>query len=120
MNRILSSQFRLLATFLISLFASSVQSAQLIDDRAITIHSTRELAAKRRALIQYLWGADGFPEHRLPNVVVTNVASPVKQLAQLARVDELRIDLAPGLQGLAYHFVAQRPNRELVVVHHGH
>jgi hypothetical protein len=44
----------------------------------------------------------------------------VQHLSQLARVDELRIDLAPGLQGLAYHFLPQRPNRELVVVHHGH
>ncbi|HYV28298.1 MAG TPA: hypothetical protein VFA77_12240, partial [Candidatus Eisenbacteria bacterium] len=80
MKQILSSQVQLVATFLIGLFAISVQSAQLVDDRAITIHSTRELAAKRRALIQYLWGAAGFPEHRLPNVVVTNVTTPVKQL----------------------------------------
>lgn len=109
-----------LAFLVIAGFASGVQSAQLIDDRAITIHSTREVAAKRRALIEYLWGAEGFPERRLPNVVLTNVASPVKQLSQLARVDELRIDMAPGLQGLAYHFIPERPNRELVVVHHGH
>ncbi len=30
------------------------------------------------------------------------------------------MDMSPGLQGLAYHFIPQRPNRELVVVHHGH
>ena len=51
---------------------------------------------------------------------MTNIASPVRQLSHLARVDELRIDMAPGLQGLAYHFIPQHPNRELVVVHHGH
>jgi hypothetical protein len=96
-----------------------VQSAPLIDDRAITVHSAREIAAKRRALIQYLWGTEGFPERRLPNVI-TNVAAPVKQLSRLSRVDEFRIDMAPGLQGLAYHFIPERPNRELVVVHHGH
>jgi hypothetical protein len=28
--------------------------------------------------------------------------------------------MAPGLQGLAYHFIPQRPNGGLVVVHHGH
>ena len=89
-------------------------------DRAITVHSAREVAQKRRELIQYLWGAQGFPERRLPDTVITNVASPVKQLGHLARVDELRMDLAPGLQGLAYHFIPQRPNLELVVVHHGH
>src|SRR6185436_14984215 len=90
------------------------------DDRSITIHSAREVTQKRQALIRYLWGAEGFPQRRQPNVVLTNVASPVKQLSHLARVDEFRIDMAPGLQGLAYHFIPQRPNRELVIVHHCH
>jgi len=44
----------------------------------------------------------------------------VKQLDELARVDELRMNLGPGLQGLAYHFIPRRPNSQLVVVHHGH
>jgi len=113
------STIRLLALLFIVSFAGRVQPAPPTDDRAITLHSAREITAKRRALIQYLWGAEGFPDRRLPTVL-TNVASPVKQLGHLARVDEFRIDMAPGLQGLAYHFVPQRPNRELVVVHHGH
>src|SRR6266576_4852632 len=114
------SPFRLLALLVIGLFAERSDAAQPIDDRAITIHSAREVAAKRRALIKYLWGAEGFPKRRLPDVVLTNVPSPVRQLTHLARVDEFRIDMAPGLQGLAYHFIPQHPNRELVVVHHGH
>jgi hypothetical protein len=95
-------------------------SANLIDDRAISIGSIRQISEKRRELIQYLWGAEGFPRNRLPEQVLTNVASPVKNLTHLARVDELRIDLAPGLQALAYHFIAEHPNGELMVVHHGH
>src|SRR5688572_29854964 len=67
------------------LFQGRVHSAQLIDDRVITVHSAREIAARRRALIQYLWGREGFPDRRLPNVL-TNVASPVKQLSHLSRV----------------------------------
>ena len=120
MKPIHSSPFCPLALLVIALFASQGQSAQLIDDRGITIHSARDVREKRRALIQYLWGTEGFPDRRLPNVILTNVASPVRHLTHLARVDEFRIDMGPGLQGLAYHFIAQRPNRELVVVHHGH
>ena len=101
------------------LFAPWLHSAELIADRAVTLHSAREVTEKRRALIDYLWGSNGFPK-TLPGPVRTNVDSPVKQLARLARVDEIRMDLAPGLQALAYHFIAQKPNRELVVVHHGH
>lgn len=93
--------------------------AQLIDDRTITIHSAPAIAEKREALIKYVWGADGFPRKRLPDVVA-NVASPVKQLDDLERVEELRIEMATGLQGLAFHFVPKKPNGEAVVVHHGH
>jgi hypothetical protein len=99
---------------------SRAHAAGVIDDRAISIHSAREAEEKRKALIEYLWGPEGFPDQRLPSAVLTNVASPVKQLANLARVDEFRMELAPGLEGLSYHFIPRRSNRVLVVVHHGH
>src|SRR5258706_1919025 len=110
----------LAAIFVIGLYSPQARCAELVMDRAITVHSALEVAQKRRALIHYLWGAQGFPERRFPDTIITNVASPVKQLGRLARVDELRVDMAPGLQGLAYHFIPERPNLELVVVHHGH
>jgi len=101
-------------------FVLHAQSVELINDHAITIHSAREAAAKRRALINYIWGPGGFPGQRFPDAVLTNVTSPIKELHHLARVDELRMELAPGLQGLAYHFIPEHPNSQLVVVHHGH
>jgi hypothetical protein len=120
MQSIPLTSLRLLAILVAGLCASRGQSAQLLDDRLITVHSGRDIAEKRRLLIQYLWGREGFPTRRLPDVVLTNVTSPVQQLTHLARVDEFRIEMAPGLQGLAYHFISQQPNRELVVLHHGH
>src|SRR5437773_8227042 len=93
--------------FIVALSLSTLSNAQsaLIDDRAITIHSTKDVAAKRRAIIEYLWGSDGFPSGRMPTVIQTNIATPVKQLSHLARVDEFRMDLAPGLEALSYHFI---------------
>jgi hypothetical protein len=111
---------RTLLPALLVLFANNIESAQLIDDRAITIRTSRDVTAKRNALIQYIWGTNGFPTRRLPDVVITNITSPVKQLGDLARVDEFRINMAPGLEGLAWHFIPEHPNGELVVVHHGH
>src|SRR5262245_60094432 len=110
----------LLAFPVLAWAANAVGAPELFDDRAITIATARDLTNKRQALIQYIWGAEGFPDKRLPGTIATNVSSPVHHLTHLARVDELRFDLAPGLQGLAYHFVPEKPNRELVVVHHGH
>ncbi|MGH7957424.1 MAG: hypothetical protein ACREH8_10490 [Opitutaceae bacterium] len=122
-----STRICALATLILGLFVGRCHGAapepaapKLIDDRAITIRSAREVAAKRQALIHYIWGADGFPQQRLPDVVGKNVSSPVQHLSHLTRVDEFRFEQTPDLQGLAYHFIPQEPNRELVVLHHGH
>lgn len=120
MRQLLQAAIVVLALLLISLIANSAQSAELVDDRAINIRSARDVAAKRRDLIQYLWGDEGLPSRRMPNTILTNIPSPVKELTNLARVDEFRIDMLPGLQGLTYHFIPKNPNRELVIVHHGH
>jgi hypothetical protein len=120
MSAKIPARLLLLAMFVISLWANQVQAAELLDDRAITIHTAQDIADQRHALIQYLWGDEGFPAKRIPDAMLANIPSPVKQLTNLERVDEFHIDMAPGLQGLAYHFIPQHPNRELVVVHHGH
>lgn len=112
-----SSALLVLAVWFLSVRADG---AELINDRPVTLSTARDVAEKRRALVRYVWGSEGFPGQRLPTSVLTNITSPVNHLTHLARVDELRIDLAPGLQGLAYHFLPEHPNREAVVVHHGH
>src|SRR5437588_6421992 len=89
------------AVFFTSLLVVQVQSGELIVDREVTVHSARQVETRRRELIAFLWGAAGFPKNRLPDTILTNVASPVKQLNHLDRVDELRMRLAPGLEGLA-------------------
>jgi hypothetical protein len=108
----------LLPALVLGLLAQSLLAVEFVDDRAFTIHSTSDVTARRKTLIQFIWGNEGFPS-RLPEVV-PNIDNPVKPVQGFARVDELRIDMAPGLQGLAYHFLPQKPNGELVVVHHGH
>ncbi len=100
--------------------AAAADGPRLIDDRAITVQNAHDVTALRRALIQSLWGADGFPRRRLPDRVLTNVSSPVNHLSGLARVDELRVDQLSDLESIAYHFIPEHPNHELVVVHHGH
>jgi hypothetical protein len=117
LSRLLRISFLVLLAFMA--FREN-SSGQLLDDRQITIASARDVKQRRQALIHYIWGAQGWPTAMMPSRVVTNVASPVRHLTNLARVDELRFDLATGLEGLAYHFVPEKPNRELVVVHHGH
>ncbi|MBI1839697.1 MAG: hypothetical protein HYR88_02455 [Verrucomicrobia bacterium] len=110
----------IVAALVLAATAQFAVPAPALDDRAITLRTERDIAVRRQELIRHIWGPQGFPERRLPSVVKRNVPSPVRGLDKLARVDELRFDLAPGLEGLAYHFIPASPNRELVILHHGH
>lgn len=110
----------LLAAVLAGSVAPVATAATLLDDRQIRIQSPADASRLRRALIDYVWGPAGFPYRRLPDSLRTNIPSPVRDLKSLARVDELRVEMWPGLQGLAWHFIPANPNQELVVVHHGH
>jgi hypothetical protein len=102
------------------LLAVALGASDLIDDRTITIKSARDVAVKRQALIDFLWGAQGFPGEKLPSSLTKDVPTPVSGLNNLERVDELHVAMEEGEQGLAYHFVAKRSNGRLVVVHQGH
>jgi len=120
-NRCGRTGLRLFACFfLFWLVVGTAIGATLLDDRVIHVRSRSDVREKRRELIAYLWGSEGFPERRMPERVQKDVTPPVRFLSGLARVDEIWIRLAPGLEGLAYHFIPAAPNGHLVVVHHGH
>lgn len=109
---------RVLLLFVLSCSTRAANAPQLVDDRAITIRSAADVLERRKALIEFIRGSEGWPV-RLPEVV-PNIANPIAPVQGFARVDELRIDMIPGLQGLAWHFFPEKANGALVVVHHGH
>jgi hypothetical protein len=91
----------------------------------VTIRRSEDINAKRGDLINFIWGKSGFPVHKLPSSITRNVESPVQFLENLQRVDEIHVAMDENEkhvaeQGLGYHFIAQRTNHNLVVVHHGH
>ncbi|MFN8471161.1 MAG: hypothetical protein U0822_02980 [Anaerolineae bacterium] len=92
----------------------------MVNDSAITFHSPSDVAMRRAALIQFIWGAAGFPTHRLPSAVTRDIPTPVADLRNLVRVDELRIAMDAGQESLAHHFLAAEPNGRVVILHQGH
>jgi hypothetical protein len=93
----------------------------ILNDCAITIHSAADVSAKRAALINFVWGAGGFPATKLPVSVDHNVVSPVAGLSNLERVDTLHIAMDAGQVGIAHHFIPlKRKANRLVVLHQGH
>src|SRR5258705_12169073 len=73
----------------ISLPLTSARAADLVVDRAITLHSARDIPSRRAALIQYLLGPAGVSQHPMTDTVNFNVSRPGKGLTHLQHVDGL-------------------------------
>lgn len=99
--------------------AAGAQHPGLQDDRQITITSPEDIARKRQQLVRFIFGPTGADAGRLP-AVEKNDVSPVRGLRDLARVDTLTITMEADQKSYAHHFLPKRPNRRLVVLHHGH
>ena len=99
--------------------AQPVDYSSLVDDRTITIASAEDVAAKRRELIAFIWGAEGFPSAKQPSVDI-GIPSPLADLQNLRAVNRLRFALDNGEENMAYQFVPRVQNRKVVIVHQGH
>jgi hypothetical protein len=114
------------------------------NDRPITIRTTADVAAKRQALIQYVWGSDGFPGTKMPDVTFGTAGNlddvplcpgvqldadipscptsqPYAYPTNLLRVDRFDVPMEGGHTGHALHYVAaSNPSKRLVILHQGH
>jgi hypothetical protein len=108
-------------TGLLQRTATFPDGQSIVQDCPITVTSAADVTAKRQALIQFVWGAGGFPGSKLPSSVDRNIASPVAGLANLGHVDRLNITMDAGQYAFAFHFVPRQwTNNRLVILHQGH
>ena len=64
--------------------AAGVAAQTLVNDRNITIAGPKDVVAKRRALIDFIWGPGGMPLDKMPRLpVIRNDISPIAGLADL-------------------------------------
>jgi len=90
-------------------------------DHASPLTNQDKALSMRQALIDFLWGTEGFPLGKLPSSIESDVQSPVYGLRNLERVEALHLQMAPGIESLGYHFIPLRSKRgRAVIVHQGH
>jgi len=94
--------------------ARLLAAAPLTDDRELLIRSPADVTRTRAQLIRFVWGADRLPG-TLPANVSHGVASPVKDPANVERVDALEIGMEAGQRTVAYHFIPSTNNGHVVV-----
>jgi len=110
----------LLPLTVLTIFTLPSIGQNLVNDREITIRTPKDIAAKRQALIEYVWGSDGMPARRMPNWVIKDDISPISGLADLERVDTLMVQMDAGVNSYAHHLIPRIPNNRLVLLHLGH
>ena len=104
----------------LAVLTASAFPFELLDDRNITITSAADIAAKRQAQINFIWGPSGFPSDKLPQMLVRGDLSPVGDLPNLERVDTLTYVMDHGIRSYAHHFIPVNKNNRLVILHLGH
>jgi lysophospholipase L1-like esterase len=90
----------------------------LVNDSALIL-TTDAAAAKREAIIRYIWGDLKLPGTK-PAAIEKNAPSPVKDLKNAAGVETLTIRMEAGQENTTHHFIPKRKNGRLIVLHHGH
>ncbi len=93
--------------------------AKLLDDREIVVTSAAAVERKRAELIEFIWGAAGFPKGR-PAKLEKDVASPIAGLTGLRGVERFTIQMPAGQENTTHHLIPTKGNGRLVVLHHGH
>ncbi|HUW20032.1 MAG TPA: hypothetical protein VMW16_12090 [Sedimentisphaerales bacterium] len=92
-------------------------------NRLIDIASSRDVAAKRRALIRYIWGGRGFPAKKLPAEAKENIKDErYAELfnANLSRIDKITVEMDYKLRSIIYHFIPKTSDNKLIIYHQGH
>jgi hypothetical protein len=75
--------------------------------------------AIRSRIVDFIWGTPGFPKS-LPAAVEPNAPPPIASLKHAASVERFTIRMEAGQENTTHHLIPRRPNRQLIVLHHGH
>ncbi len=90
-------------------------------DSVIQIHQPKDVLLRRDAVIEFLWGKDGFPKDKIPDSVDKGITDvDFDSLSNLQRIDKLTINMDYGLKSIAYHFMPNGSKKRLAIYHQGH
>ncbi|MHC4618849.1 MAG: hypothetical protein ACYTEQ_13980 [Planctomycetota bacterium] len=89
----------------------------------IHVGGAADIAAKRRALIRYIWGGRGFPGEKPPAEVKKNIKDErYAELfnANLRQIDRITVGMDYEVESIIFHFIPKESNDKLMIYHQGH
>lgn len=86
----------------------------------ISINNEFDANARRKELINFIWGVDGFPT-TLPNRIEENFADDrYSSLTNLKQINRLTILMEWGFSFTVYHFIPKEGHNKLLIYQGGH
>lgn len=87
----------------------------------IRINNEEDIRVKRKAIINYLWGENGFPHNKMPNSVEDEIIDQrYNDVKNLKRINKLTISMEYNMAAVVYFFEAEKKNNKLIIYHEGH
>jgi len=87
----------------------------------IKIDTEEDIKNKKIALIEFMW-KDGTS---LPNTVPSNIEKNISDnefdnMTNLKQINKIHVDMEYKVNSIAYHFISNSSNNELIILHNGH
>ena len=87
----------------------------------IKIKNNNDISKLRNNLIDFIWKNNGFPDSKLPTSINENIPnSYYNDFSNLKQINQLNIEMEYGVNSLAYLFIPESSNNELIIYHQGH
>lgn len=90
----------------------------LVSDRNVSI-SPATAAAKRKQIIDYIWGPSGLPR-TLPSGRTANAPSPISTLKNAGSVETFTIRMDANQENTTHHILPKQKTSKLIILQHGH
>jgi len=100
--------------------AAKLNFSETDPNQLISVRGDADAVSRRKALIDFIWGPEGFPSNLPDKIENAVVDQRYSGLSNLKQIDRLIIQLEWGLTSTAYHFIPNRGNNKLLIYHQGH
>ena len=87
----------------------------------IKVDTEEDIKNKKTALIEFMWR----DVTSLPNTMPSNIEENISDtgfdnMTNLKQINKIQVDMEHEVNSIAYHFISNSNNNELVILHNGH
>jgi len=87
----------------------------------IQVNTEQDVKNKRIALIEYMWKDGTSLPNTMPSSIEKNISdNEFDNMTNLKQINKIYVDMENKVNSIAYHFISDSSNNELVIFHNGH